>query len=376
MMRTINEIISKLESAALNPAKTVAESRQLTGKEAIGCFPIYTPEEIIYAAGYLPVGMWGGKKEFKESEAYFQGFCCSIIKTNLELGMRGAYDSLKAVIIPGLCDTLKCTIENWKCAVPQIPMIGLVYPQNRWTGGAEEYLVQEYKRVRSELEKITGVLIPEVKIQQAFELYEEYRAVMREFTSLAAKYPLTIDARKRHLIIKAGYFMDKAIYMEEIQAINCELKKMQPESPDGFKAVVTGLICEPIEVVDILVENGIAIAADDMAQESRQFRTPARSEGNVWQKMAGRILDQRGCTFLAEQKKSRGDMLIDMVKKTRSEAVIVFMMKFCDPEEFDYPVYKKQLEDAGIPLLYLEIDQQMDSFEQLRTRIQSFAEMI
>ena len=375
-MSNVNEIITKLEYAALHSAQTVAESCKETGKEAIGCFPIYTPEEIVYAAGYLPVGMWGGKTEFKDSEAYFQGFCCSIIKTNLELGMRGVYDSLKAVIIPALCDTLKCTIENWKCAVPQIPMIGLVYPQTRWTSGAEEYLIQEDKRVRSELEKITGCLIPETKIETAFALYEEYRAVMREFTVVAEKYPLTIDARKRHLIIKAGYFMDKAIYMEIIRTIIAELKKLPEEEADAFKVITTGLVGGPIEMLDILTENGIAIVADDIAQESRQFRTVARSEGSVWQKMAGRILDQRGCTFLAEQKKSRGQMLIDMVKKTGAEAVVVLMMKFCDPEEFDYPVYKKQLENEAIPILYLELDQQMDSFEQIRTRIQSFAEMI
>ena len=67
---------------------------------------------------------------------------------------------------------------------------------------------------------------------------------------------------------------------------------------------------------------------------------------------------------------------MDLVKETKSEAVVVFMMKFCDPEEFDYPIYKKELEEAGIPVLYLEIDQQMDSYEQIRTRVQSFTEML
>ena len=38
--------------------------------------------------------------------------------------------------------------------------------------------------------------------------------------------------------------------------------------------------------------------------------------------------------------------------------------------------YRKELEAAGIPHLYLEIDQQLDSFEQIRTRVQSFAEML
>ena len=92
--------------------------------------------------------------------------------------------------------------------------------------------------------------------------------------------------------------------------------------------------------------------------------------------MAGRIAAQEGDTFLYEASKDKGDMLIDMVQETNADGIVLFMMKFCDPEEFDYPILKKQMEEASIPLLYLEVDQQMESYEQLRTRVQSFAEMI
>lgn len=85
---------------------------------------------------------------------------------------------------------------------------------------------------------------------------------------------------------------------------------------------------------------------------------------------------QKGDCFLYEPDKKRGQMMIDQAKERNAKGVVVFMMKFCDPEEFDYPIYKKELDDAGIPILYLEVDQQIDSFEQLRTRIQSYAEMI
>lgn len=64
------------------------------------------------------------------------------------------------------------------------------------------------------------------------------------------------------------------------------------------------------------------------------------------------------------------------MKELGADGVVVCMFKFCDPEEFDYPVYKKELEEAGVPMLYIEVDQQMDSIEQLRTRIQSFAEIL
>ena len=312
----------------------------------------------------------------KLADRFLQGFCCSIMRANLELGMRGVYDQLKAILIPGLCDTLKCVIENWKTAVPQVPMIGLIYPQARWTKAGEVYLEAELKRVRSALEKATHTLITDKKVEEAFAVYEDYRSVMREFTEVARDYPLTVDAKRRHLLIKAGYFMDKKEYTREMKKVIAGLKSMEKEKFDGVKVITTGLIGEPSEILDLFRECEISVAADDLAQDYRQFRTLARKEGSVWEKMAGRIIDQKGCAFLAEQKKSRGQMLIDMVREKDARAVVVCMMKFCDPEEFDYPVYKKELEQAGIPVLYLELDQQIESFEQLRTRIQSFSEML
>ncbi|MDR1573796.1 MAG: 2-hydroxyacyl-CoA dehydratase family protein [Clostridiales Family XIII bacterium] len=375
-MSDLREDIRTLTESGLHPARTIRASLADTGKDAVGCFPIYTPEEIVYAGGFLPVGMWGGRTEITLADAYLQGFCCPIMKANLEYGLNGTYRFLKAVLIPTLCDTLKCVCENWKSAVPSIPMIGVAYPQARWTKAGKDYLISEYKRVRSDLEKATGRLIADAMVEEAFRLYEGYRASMREFTEAAKRHPVTIDAKTRHLLIKAGYFMDKARYTPIIRRITEGLNLAPAERFQGIRAIAVGLIGEPFEVLDILSENGIAIVNDDLAQESRQFRTPARAEGDVWERMAGLILDRKGCAFLCERKKTKGPMLIDMARRDEARAVIVMMMKFCDPEEFDYPIYKAQLEREGIPHLLLEVEQRPDSFEQLRTRIQSFAEML
>ena len=83
-----------------------------------------------------------------------------------------------------------------------------------------------------------------------------------------------------------------------------------------------------------------------------------------------------GCSLAYEHEKTRVPMLVDMVKKNQADAVVVAMMKFCDPEEFDYPMIKQAMEKENIPLLQVEIDQQMQSVEQFRTRMQSFVEML
>ncbi|MCG8482138.1 MAG: 2-hydroxyacyl-CoA dehydratase family protein [Clostridia bacterium] len=375
-MSELIKLISELKDAALNPKATITKSIKSTGKDAVGCFPIYTPEEMIYAAGYLPVGMWGGPTELKLADKYLQGFCCSIMRSNIEYGMKGTYNLLKGVVLSTFCDTLKCICENWKVAVPEIPIIPVVYPQHRSLASGRRYLIEEFKRVKEELEQLSGHPILDEDIEKSFDLYEAYRVEMRKFTDIASQHLNTIDAKTRHLVIKAGYFMDKKDYINIIQKINKELMVLPEECFTGVKVIATGLMTEPIPLLDVLVEHNIAIAADDTSQGSRSFRVEVKKEGTAIEKMVDRIVDQRGCTFLFEEAKTRGEMLIEMKKKYDADAVLVLMMKFCDPEEFDYPVYKKEIEDAGIPMLYIETEQQMESAEQIRTRIQSFSEML
>lgn len=375
-MKQLQNIIAALELAALHPSQTVKASMELSRKSAIGCFPYYTPDELVYAAGYIPVGLWGGKTDIKLADTYLQGFCCSIMRENMEQGMRGHYDFLSAIIIPTYCDTLKCICENWKVAVPQIPLIPMVYPQNRKIAAGIDYLVSEYQRVQAILEELSGKKITEEQLATSFALYEEYRQVMREFTRLAVDYPLTINAKTRQLIIKAAFFMDKKEYVPQLRELCQGLSQLPAEQIAGPKVVITGILAEPPGLLDIFVQNNVAIVADDVAAASRQFRLVGLRGDTVCEKMAYRIADQVGCSLLYDVDKERGRLLIDLVKNTGSDGVVVAMMKFCDPEEFDYPIFKKELEAANIPILYLEVEQKMDSMEQIRTRVQSFIEML
>ena len=369
--------IEKLCAAALHPGKTIVSTKKETGKELVGCFPIHTPEEIVYAAGCVPIGMWGGRTEIQLADKYLQSFCCSIMRANVEFAMRGTYDMLKAVIIPTFCDTMKCIVENMKLAMPKVPTIAMAYPQHRTLQTGMEYMVSEIKRVRHQLELILGKIITESQIEEAFAIYENYRRTMRRFSETSAEHPEIITARKRHLLIKAGQFMDKAIYMEMIEEIIQGLEGEPSSEYQGTRVVVMGLLSEPIEMLDIFDENQITIAADDLSLGSRLWRTQARKDvTDVFQKMAYRVADQEGDTFLYDPEKKKGQMLIDMAEECGADGIVVLMMKFCDPEEYDYPIYKEEVEAASVPMLYLEIDQQLTSFEQIRTRVQSFTEML
>lgn len=369
-------LIEELSQAGRAPRAAIARSMRETGKKAMGCFPIYLPEEIIYASGLLPVGMWGGQTAMSEVDRYIQGFCCSIMRANMELGLRGAYSFLEGIVIPTYCDTMKSILANWTIAIENPPVIAYTVLQNRMSSGSLDFILDQNEKLRTDLEALTGGKITDEAMEHAFTVYEGYRAAVRRFVDLVGDYPVSLNPTDRHLILKAAWFMDKADYTVKLTQLMEALVREPKETAHGPKVVLTGLMTEPAKLLDVFTENGFTILADDLAHESRQVRTLSRETGTAMEKIACRVIDLRGDTFFYEENKSKGSMLVHEVKTRGADGVVVCMFKFCDPEEFDYPVYKKELTDAGIPMLYLEVDQQMDSVEQLRTRVQSFAEML
>jgi len=238
------------------------------------------------------------------------------------------------------------------------------------------FMVAEYAYVKEELEKVLGLTITDEAINAAIEVYNENRATMRLFSDVAAMYPQIITPKKRHAVIKARQFMDKAEHTKMVKELIVELLA-QPVVPfEGKKVVLTGIMAEPDELLDIFEEFGIAVVADDLAQESRQFRTDVPAGNDPLYRLAKQWQNFTACALAIDREKPRGRYIVDLVKEHGADAVLVCMMKFCDPEEYDYPILLEDFEKAGVKNLKFEIDQQSESFEQARTRIQSFVEMI
>ncbi|MDY3051966.1 MAG: 2-hydroxyacyl-CoA dehydratase family protein [Ndongobacter sp.] len=367
----IRELLDVLCEAADAPKKTIYASREKTGKRIVGWVAPYAPEELIYASGCLPVGLWGGETSILRARTYLPPFACSIMQSIMEYENDGTYDILSAVLIPAHCDTLKCFGQKWKGACPAIPF---VYPQNRGTDSAMDFLVSEYALIRKKLEEILQTKITDAALSEAIILYNEYRAVMRDFTHTAARYPEWITPTVRHRIIKAAYFMDKAEYTPMIRKLTALLKLQKPKDWSGKRVVVTGLTLEPMPLLEIFEQFNLSVCADDLAQESRQFRTDVPFCGDPMRSLAKQWQNHSGCSLAFDPEKRRIEQVLHLAKSQDADGIVIALMKFCDPEEYDVPIILDEAKRAGIPVLTIEIDQQATSFEPTRTRLQSFSE--
>lgn len=375
-MEKINKIFARFKEVVGNPNKVIDDFKKNKEQKVIGCFPVYCPEEIIHAAGMLPIGIWGGEIEIEESKRYFPAFACSIMQSCLELALKGKYDNLDGVIIPGMCDTLICLGQNWKNAIPNIPYIALVHPQNRKIQSGIDYLKSEYKNIKDKLEKIGGKEISNKDINKSIEVYNEHRKLMREFVDISTEYPHIITPYIRNLVIKSSFFMLKDEHNQLMKDLNSELKNKEIQAWKGKRILLSGIIADNKELLDILEENNLAVVSDDLAQETRQFRYDVPDGVDGLKRLAEYWSIFEGCSLAYDPEKKRGNIIAEEIINKKVDGVIFCMMKFCDPEEYDYPLMKKMIDKLGTKNLYLEIDQQMPNNEQVRTRIQTFAEML
>ncbi|MGL5514137.1 MAG: 2-hydroxyacyl-CoA dehydratase, partial [Sporomusa sp.] len=115
-MANLSNLLNELKDGSDNP-KAMLKKYLDSGKKVIGCFPIYTPAEIVHAAGMIPMGIWGGQINPSVAGQYAPIFICSIMRSALEFGMLGKYKAVSAVIMPILCDTFRGMSGAWRTGV-------------------------------------------------------------------------------------------------------------------------------------------------------------------------------------------------------------------------------------------------------------------
>ena len=378
---SIEAKIQEFSAIAANPAAQLKKFKD-EGKKVVGVLPYYAPEELVYAAGMVPMGIWGSNdKTIVRSKEYCATFYCTIAQLALEMLLDGTMDQLDALITPTICDTLRPMSQNFRVAVgSKIPCIFLAHPQNRFADWGVEFCKDQYRSVLEKLAFLAGHDVTNKDILKAIKVYNASRAARREFVKLANEHCDVVNPIQRSAVLKASYFMLKDEYTEKLVALNEELKALPAANWKGTKVVTSGIICDNPKLLQIFIDNNIAIAADDVAHESRSFRFDAPENVEDGLLALAMQFSSMDYDILLYDKNSnqnrRAEDVVAKVKESGAQGLVLFMQQFCDPEEMEYPYLKKALDAAGIPHIKLGVDQQMRDFGQASTAIQAFADVL
>lgn len=370
--------ISELRTIVDDPYSYLKNLKEQKGKKIVGTVCSYAPEEIIYAAGALPVRLFGSGSGIHRADLHLQSYCCSLVRGILEEALSNRLDLLDGMVFPHTCDSIQRLSDVWRINLKKSFHADVVLPVKLSTPSAGQYLIDVLKKFRTDLERELHQEITDAALADAVKVYNAIRVLMSRLYKLRCENPPVLSGRDFHVVIRAAMIMEREKFLEVLTAIVADLEKIAPDTQPtrAKRLVLSGGICSHPDIYDAIEEAGGVVAGDDLCTGSRYFAGVIDEKLPPLEAIAQRYFERSICPAKHAGLTRRGENLIRTVRDCRADGVVFLLLKFCDPHAFDYPYIKDMLDREKIPFLLLEMEEQTQAGGQLQTRLETFIQIL
>jgi len=359
---------------ALSNRHELAKEWKSKGHPLIGWTCTYTPEEVICAAGALPIMVWGDLGDTRLADAYMPSNSCSFARSCFNAALKGDYDYLDAFVESNSCDNRGKTYDIW-VNYSKVPNIYFINTPHSNTEKAHEFFYGEVVKFKKWLENTFKQPITDDSLNDAIAVYNENRALLHRVYNLKMKKPPLITGVEFLEVALSGLVMPKNEHNRLLANFLGEIESRSDLPRQGVRFLVTGSVMDNTELVKLMESVGGSVVADDWCTGSRYFWNPVSLDGEPSRAIARRYLNKVPSSFMF-QHEARFRHIMRLAKQFDVEAAIMFVIKYCDTHMFDAPLLRDELKAMELPVLYLEWEHSMSGFAGLKTRIEAFIEMV
>lgn len=371
-----SKALEALKQYAADPSAYLKKWKAKTGKKILGYFCTNTPEEMIQAAGFLPVRILSSRDTISLASRHLQSYSCSLVQSSLESGLRGELTYLEGTVFPHTCDSIQRLSDIWAENLRLPFHWDLVLPVKLHTESARTYLIHELRRFHKGLEDFAGRPVPDEDLCRAISLFNENRSLLKEISRHQAQYPGRILPSGLYALIKTANFMAKEEHNLLLRELVGQLGDGQPSRSAGPRLFLAGSVCDQPKIYDLLESCGASLVGDDLCTGWRYFAEDVSLDGDPIVALAERLIRRVPCPCKFNPEIDRADRLLQRVKAAGTQGVVFLLLKFCDPHAFDYPYLKEKLDKEKIPSLLLEIESGGFPLGAMETRLRAFVETL
>jgi bzd-type benzoyl-CoA reductase N subunit len=358
-----------------DPYARAREWKKRAGGKVIGFFCCLAPEEIIHAAGALPVRITGENRPITKSGAHLQSYCCSLARTGLDMALEGELAFMDGTVFVHTCDTMMRLSDIWRLNAGFAVHGDVVLPVRFEGGLAREYASKELAHFRDKMSELLGP-IEDGALAESIELYNRNRRLLAELYDLRRENPSILPSDQAVWLVTTSALMEKSEHNDLLEEVLADLRSSGPPSDGKVRLFGIGSAMDQWEFLEMVEAVGGTLVDDDFCNGRRYFDTEAPAGTDPIESIAARLWDRQSCACKHHPERDRAACLAERAKAAGAAGAIFWLFKFCEPHAFDYPYVKKALDEAGLPSIQLEIEQGSVSIEQLRTRVEALVETI
>lgn len=346
------------------------------GGQVVATMCTYTPEELLIAAGMLPVRVLGAHEPQNVTEPHIFGMYCPFSRDSLAQGLLGRFDYAEGVTLTTACMQYRQTFNSWRMHVPTvkwdylIPMPNNV--QSRFAKAQHRALVQKF---RTFVEGLIGRPLGDDDLNGAIAVINENRRLLGQLYEYRKETNPRVTGTEVLYASLTAQFVDKAEHNAELRRVLAELPERPRSREEGIRFMTIGSENDDIAFMEMVESVGSTIVIDDQCSGTRYFWNEARLQDDPIATIADRYCERPACPTKDYPAHTRFDHVLTLAKDYNARAAIFLQQKFCDPHEGDYPELKAHLESNGIPTLFLEFDT-TNPIGPFRIRVEAFLETL
>ncbi|MAE71824.1 MAG: hypothetical protein CME06_15305 [Gemmatimonadetes bacterium] len=344
------------------------------GGKVLGHFQVYFPEEIVHAAGILPVKLRGGNIQPDKADSRFGSYLCSIIKTSLELALSDKIE-LDAFVTHPICDAARNLGAIWGRNY-DYPCEILYLPQNPNSAASAEYLRGEYDRLQRMVERVAGAEINDEALRHSMAVFNRNRALMRELYEIKRQSPEKIAAEDAYALVALAGILPREEHNELLAYVLPMIRESAAKQEDRIRIVFEGAFCEqpPFDMVRSIGRSAYVVDDDFMIGLRWILSDVPRGRDPLRDLALSYIEDSSYSPVQHDLRKRKEEMLVRRVRAANADAVIVTAAKMCEPGLEEQVAYIHGLEREGIPFFVSEFEENQSSFSDLELQLETFME--
>ncbi len=348
--------------------------KERTGGKVAGCFCTYVPEEMLAAAGVLPVRILGSLRPQELAEAHIPTMYCPYSRDCLSEGLEGTYGYLDGVVMAKACMHLQQAYECWVLDVPTGYYHFITMPWILEDPESRAYFISELLDFKKTLEAWTGVPLTDEALERGIDLYNSHRRLMHSLYELRRPDPPLISGTEAAAIVLSSMLCDKAEHNELLAAaIEKAPGRMDPPGP-APRLMIAGGENYDLELPLLVESLGANVVIEEQCMGSRYFWNEVSGDGDRLGAIADRYLTRPPCPTKTNQQ-PRYQHILDLVRDYGVQGVLLIQQKFCSPHAVDIPDLTRFLSANGVPSYFFELDVTL-ARGQLRTRTEAFLETL
>lgn len=348
------------------------------GKKVFGWLCTYVPEEVIMAAGALPVRITGYNQEMEleDGNAYLYINNCSFSKSCLQLGLRKEYDFLDGVVGGSTCDGARRLFDLWRYYLKP-PFFQVLTVPRKTTESAQELYLSQVEDFKARLEEFSGVKITDAALLQAVRVMNESRSLLKELYTLRALTQPLISGQETQEVLNASFRMPKEQFNDTLKQLIADLRREAQGYRPKARLMLIGSVLTNPEFIKSIEELGVIVTTDELCTSTRYWSDPVVLEGapSPLAAIARRYLSNFPCARMYPSTE-RFERIVKLAREAKVDGIISETIRYCVPYAHDIPLLSDRLKAEGIPFLTLDVEYGTSGSGQIRTRVQAFLEMV